>query len=1197
MKDPIELKNKIIKSFYTVGLNEEQPTLYNEDDKPNLYIQNIDILIKKISINKNTYTKNQEKWLRILKDTDSWFRIQYSHDYHTPITDFKIIGCNLDEKENCLLIDKKFIDENYYPIRVTNTNNDNDSKNDVDIGILTEYIPDKSQIIDNFVKIPKEFNIKEIMKLSLKNNAAVIFVTRNFYNLPLKIIQIKYQENDKILFQRKKHKSPFVLKYNPEVLDEYPPTDFGNNNISIFCFPEGLNISEVEIEPKKFDFILTDELGKRTYYSTLIFYEKLTQKIREALTPIYKEETEKNKLKEYYIPKALCISANFPFFSSCSLFLKELYKIFTSSGTFIPLERAICGFVDSLYKQSYDKLIRFKIQNEVLDFYFIPNYGKEWDINDQYLETIFHVLSIDIISTAWQGLLLEKQLFLLCSSKETLLQVAHSFVTLLFPFKWIHTYIPILPEKLKDFSESPMPLIFGIPFPIEVKDLPNDAIIINIDKNCIERYNENTPKLTGKLKAFFEKKLNRLKEKYQIENPKDSKKWMDYLDSIDGEIPENIKRIDCGEIRDVFYEVFIQIFKNSSKYFPQKNNSEEDKIEFKKDIFLKDHGSTDDNSFLALFCDTSLFNQFINSISLIQPESSTQFFFECIKKGKEKSRVFLPNIIPKNISLAPKIKTDDIKEKIIYTKFPKLDPKYFIHFEAPIKPYKSKFIFQKDEWCYDLNKIKEKEWPKVFMYLVYEIWFNFFSTCIHFYDKNEIEPLMDYAIFLLEDLINSKKIVPTRNMFSKVFKSCGRNELSSYIRQVLFLANKVYKKSGNILFQNSYLNGLYFLTENINVYHNSFNISINNTTYNNATANKQKILENLTNIELYTFFESYIFFTKSYCPYCSKNVDKIKFISIEEFLAGLSRENDKSYSFCPNCSNIISNDIYYLNKDQKELKIQKFSLYSPSKLISQIDEIIEALGEYCFYINFNPENNKMMNLYFNLIFYFKLFDLPLFVIYIEKNKKNFEEKIITEIEESIKRKKKHNNKNNSYKKSYSPDRQTKRNLNLSNDKSYTDTERPYSILTKALNIGITEQQIWKFIYSDNKDKSILTGDKIGLVDRSILLQRIKYMKSFISNYTTYFISIYQDMLSEFLGECKSDLKILSEINEIKHSNTQHYEKKSNINFDEEKKNKNKINNKNRPQSVSKKYQSIGSENYRKDKNNLKNINIKPFDDL
>jgi hypothetical protein len=46
-----------------------------------------------------------------------------------------------------------------------------------------------------------------------------------------------------------------------------------------------------------------------------------------------------------------------------------------------------------------------------------------------------------------------------------------------------------------------------------------------------------------------------------------------------------------------------------------------------------------------------------------------------------------------------------------------------------------------------------------------------------------------------------------------------------------------------------------------------------------------------------------------------------------------------------------------------------------------------------------------------------------------------------------------------------------------------------------------------------------------------------------------------------------------------------------------KKNKNKINNKNRPQSVSKKYQSIGSENYRKDKNNLKNINIKPFDDL
>lgn len=92
------------------------------------------------------------------------------------------------------------------------------------------------------------------------------------------------------------------------------------------------------------------------------------------------------------------------------MFLKELYKIFTSSSPLIPLERAICGFVDPLYKRSYNELIRFTIQNQNIDFYFIPNYGKDWDINDQYLETLFRVLSIDIITTAWQGLLLEKKI-------------------------------------------------------------------------------------------------------------------------------------------------------------------------------------------------------------------------------------------------------------------------------------------------------------------------------------------------------------------------------------------------------------------------------------------------------------------------------------------------------------------------------------------------------------------------------------------------------------------------------------------------------------------------------------------------------------------------------------------------------------------------------------------------------------------
>ena len=167
--------------------------------------------------------------------------------------------------------------------------------------------------------------------------------------------------------------------------------------------------------------------------------------------------------------KAICILSNFPFYYNSLLFLKEIYKI-TEPKSFgnIPIERAIGTFVDLLYLPPNDKLLRFNINDNSIDFYRIPNYGKIWDTNDKYLETLFRLLSFDIIITAWEGLLLEKKLFLICSSKAVLSQVAHALINLLFPFNWIHVYVPILPEQLKLFIESPVPLIIGIFFHIEI---------------------------------------------------------------------------------------------------------------------------------------------------------------------------------------------------------------------------------------------------------------------------------------------------------------------------------------------------------------------------------------------------------------------------------------------------------------------------------------------------------------------------------------------------------------------------------------------------------------------------------------------------------------------------------------------------------------------------------------------------------
>lgn len=53
---------------------------------------------------------------------------------------------------------------------------------------------------------------------------------------------------------------------------------------------------------------------------------------------------------------------------------------------------------------------------------------------------------------------------------------------------------------------------------------------------------------------------------------------MDYLDEISPKnIPENVNKIDPGDIRDAFFDVFVHMFKNYTKYFIWDKNKGKDK--------------------------------------------------------------------------------------------------------------------------------------------------------------------------------------------------------------------------------------------------------------------------------------------------------------------------------------------------------------------------------------------------------------------------------------------------------------------------------------------------------------------------------------------------------------------------------------------------------------------------------------------
>ncbi len=212
------------------------------------------------------------------------------------------------------------------------------------------------------------------------------------------------------------------------------------------------------------------------------------------------------------------------------------------------------------------------------------------------MEFLFIKLSIDNILLLWEGLLLERKIFLVSNNSKVLLtDITTALLSLIFPFKWEQAAIPILPEKLRVFIDAPVPTIIGICFKIENTEFPPESIVINIDKNTIEKYLDKMPGLPNKLKANMTKRLE--KYKYKFNNMDDNLRIMtcDEAFNVTMDIFESKEKFDCLDIRDIFFEFFILMFKNYEKYFGFKNKKtkEKENLTFNREVFLKDHSSND----------------------------------------------------------------------------------------------------------------------------------------------------------------------------------------------------------------------------------------------------------------------------------------------------------------------------------------------------------------------------------------------------------------------------------------------------------------------------------------------------------------------------------------------------------------------------------------------------------------------------
>ena len=86
-----------------------------------------------------------------------------------------------------------------------------------------------------------------------------------------------------------------------------------------------------------------------------------------------------------------------------------------------------------------------------------PDTGNgSWNAGTPLARLFWHLPSASLMALL-QALLLERRILMVAQEMDTLSAAVHAAAALLYPFRWQHIYLPLLPHKLK-VSRSSVPV-------------------------------------------------------------------------------------------------------------------------------------------------------------------------------------------------------------------------------------------------------------------------------------------------------------------------------------------------------------------------------------------------------------------------------------------------------------------------------------------------------------------------------------------------------------------------------------------------------------------------------------------------------------------------------------------------------------------------------------------------------------------
>jgi hypothetical protein len=154
----------------------------------------------------------------------------------------------------------------------------------------------------------------------------------------------------------------------------------------------------------------------------------------------------------------------------------------------LPIERYITNFCSELPAPPPGS---FQVQTTILDSVisiWSPPHNMPIAWVSLPFAHLFQCLDVENVLKVWTALALERQVLVTSTQLSLLTTVCEILLSLLFPLKWSHAYIPVLPHFLVPILSAPMPFLCGIDkrhLSEAMGDLADECIVVDLDKNIV----------------------------------------------------------------------------------------------------------------------------------------------------------------------------------------------------------------------------------------------------------------------------------------------------------------------------------------------------------------------------------------------------------------------------------------------------------------------------------------------------------------------------------------------------------------------------------------------------------------------------------------------------------------------------------------------------------------------------------------